>query len=270
MKKKLLLGFITLFIIVFGFFCFWRYQDRDYTITLQKQVDSDKAVPNNVRIATYNIKSLDNGTGLEAFKNDVKGLDLDIIALQEVDHFASRSNSMDMVKEMANVGGYKYYYFYKSMWLLDGDYGLGILSKYPILEVTSDELPNGTLSEPRILASAKIDVNGEILNVYNTHLNYFNRGIRQSQIDFIRDKIENKENTVLMGDMNNFEDKDFFPIDGMHALNNKDSKYITFRDHGIMDNIYYATNLNLVEADVRKTTFSDHNLFWCTIELRSE
>lgn len=268
MKKKLFLGFIILFIIVFGFFCLWRYEDRDYNIVLQEQVSTDKITPNNIRIATYNIKSLDAGTGLEAFKSDIENLDIDIIALQEVDRFAGRSNNMDMVKEMAEIGGYPYYHFYKSMWILDGDYGLGILSKYPILEVTSDELPNGTLSEPRILAGAKVDIHGEILNVYNTHLNYFNRGIRQSQINFINEKIKNEKNTVLMGDMNNFEDKDLFPIDGFHALNNEDKKYITFRDHGIMDNIYYATNLKVQEADVRKTTFSDHNLFWCTIELK--
>jgi endonuclease/exonuclease/phosphatase family metal-dependent hydrolase len=271
MKKKtkiiLIISFVIVFMTSFLLFCFWRYRDRDYTITIQEQETSNQEAPDTLNIATYNVKLLNNGTDLDKFINDIEGLDLDIIALQEVDKNAGRSNNMDMVREMAEGAGYEYYYFYESMWLFDGSYGLGIISKYPILEVTSTELPAGTFSEPRILAGAKIDVNGEILHIYNTHLNYFNRGIRDSQVDAITDIMKNQENTIFMGDMNNFFVEDIYTIDGFQSLNTKDRTFVTFRESAFTDNIYYSDNLEVTDIIVTDTSFSDHRLFWCVVRL---
>ena len=271
MKKKTkrigIIVFSTIFVTSYLFFCFWRYREIDYTITIQEQQTSTEAVPKTLNVATYNVKLLNNGNDLDKFIKDVEGLNLDIIGLQEVDQSAGRSNNMEMVREMAKGAGFEYYHFYESMWLIDGAYGLGVLSKYPILEVSSSSLPSGTLSEPRILANAKIDVNGEILHIYNTHLNYFNRGIRDSQIEAINDIIENEENTIFMGDMNNFFLEDIFNINGFQSLNTKERTFVTFRESGFTDNLYYANNLEVSDINVKATTFSDHHLLWCVIHL---
>ena len=78
-------------------------------------------------IGTYNIKSLNYGKNdLKSFNKDIIDLKLDIICLQEVDKNSLRSGNFDMLKIMANSSGYCYYYFYPTMWILSGYYGLGI------------------------------------------------------------------------------------------------------------------------------------------------
>jgi len=273
MKKTkrwfIIVGSILL-IVIYGIFCFWRYRNLDYTKQLQVSASSNDQTPTTLNVATYNVKLLNNGNDLNHFLDDINGLNLDIIGLQEVDQLAGRSKNMDMVKEMAQAAGYEYYYFYESMWLFDGYYGLGIMSKYPIIEVTSTALPAGTFSEPRILAGAKIDVNGKIIQVYNTHLNYFNRSIRDVQIEVICNLLKNQSNTIFLGDMNNFAIEDIFEIEGFKSLNTKDKTYVTFRDSSYTDNLYYSNDFDLQNIHVNQTSFSDHHLFWCKLHLQGE
>lgn len=83
--------------------------------------------------------------------------------------------------------------------MVDGYYGLGLLSRYPILSVSSHSLPNELLKEPRILAGAKIQAGEEILSVYLTHLSYKERDVRWEQIDYLKEELQNERNTILMG-----------------------------------------------------------------------
>ncbi len=268
--RKILLILVLVVIVISTAICLWRFQDRDYRIVLQEQVGTTETQPSTIKVGTYNIKSLDNGNATSSFVNDVKDLDLDIIVLQEVDRNASRSNYLDMVSVLGEEAGYEYYYFYKSMWIISGDYGLGILSKYPILEVESHELPNATLAEPRILAGAVIDINGFKLTVYNTHLTYFNRSIRSDQVNFISDLLMDRENTMLLGDMNNFTIEDIYSINGYQQVTSAQKQFITFRGFAFVDNIYVSNNMQILSTNMQNTTFSDHNILWCEISLHKE
>lgn len=75
------------------------------------------------------------------------------------------------------------------MWILDGYYGLGILSKYPIIEVSAKLLPNSLLKEPRILTKTTIAFGNKEIDIYNTHLTYENNDYRISQMDFVKKKL---------------------------------------------------------------------------------
>lgn len=265
MKRKILIGIGVLCFILACFFI-WRTHSRNYHVTFTNPHQEEKEVK-QIKVGTYNTKLLDQGNGLERFANEMKELDLDILVVQEVDQHARRSGNINMVEEMAKAADFPYYHFYQTMWILDGYYGIGILSKYPINAVTSTQLPTHFLNEPRVFAQADIDFCGRILHVYHTHLSFKERDVRKEQIASISKEIENQTDTIFLGDMNTFQASDFFEIDGMTSINKANDPYITFRDFGFPDNIYYSNNLSLLQAQVIPSTFSDHNLFYCELKL---
>ena len=92
---------------------------------VESKKDWQNLKTNTLGIGTYNIKSLNYGKNdLKSFNKDIIDLKLDIICLQEVDKNSLRSGNFDMLKIMANSSVYCYYYFYPTMWILSGYYGL--------------------------------------------------------------------------------------------------------------------------------------------------
>lgn len=265
MKKflKLLMFIIAFCIVMFVVIFYGNRQNSVYTRTFDISNDEIKEV-SHLRIGTYNIKSLNMGEGLAAFQKEMEELSLDIVALQEVDSKAQRSGNIDMVKEMGKASGYPYVYFYPSMWIIDGYYGLGILSRYPIEIVSSVQLPNVYWKEPRILAYAGIRVGEELLHIYNTHLTYDDRNVRNNQIAYLQDHLANREKTILLGDFNTFLANVDFTIEGMHQLNTE-PKLLTFRDIASPDNIYYTNDFHVENLSVSESRFSDHDVLYCDI-----
>lgn len=262
MKKLLKMVVILILILTFiiGRF-FYAVYASEYDCVLESEkvvVDSDSR---SIRVGTYNIKSLDYGEGLDEFVNDVEGMDLDVLCLQEVDSNSLRSNDMDMVKEMAEVAGYEFYHFYQTMWILDGYYGLGILSKYPITEVQSSLLPNSLIKEPRILTETKIQVGDIQFSIYNTHITYENNTIRRDQLNFVENHVDRSEYSILAGDFNTFGANKRLQLSDMDSVN-ADGRFKTFGSYYALDDIFYSNQLSLVEANVKTTSFSDHNLLY--------
>lgn len=244
----------------------WHHRTINYTRVLDSHVQQEEEPIQNLRVATYNVKTLNGGTSLMDFKSDVELINPAIICLQEVDKKAFRSNQMDMAKEMASIIGYEYYYYYPTMWVLDGYYGLAIISKYPISEVSSKQLPTAFFEEPRVLAQASVVVNNKTIQIYNTHLSFRNREDRLRQISFIENNITN-ENAILMGDFNTFVLDEFFTLPNMKAISNEEYQYITFRDFGFPDNIFYSEPFTLLDVNVQPSSFSDHNILYVDLSL---
>ena len=102
-----------------------------------------------LRIGSYNIA---NGRqvahAMRVIAEDILTQDLDIVGIQEVDRFAKRSGYIDTMKLLSKYTGYEYYYYTKTINIAgdeakygqQGEYGTGILSKYPILESESTML----------------------------------------------------------------------------------------------------------------------------------
>lgn len=262
MKLLKVLGSVLILISLVMFF---RYQMRNYQhILLEKSLNEEVT---SLKIGTYNIKTLNQGTSLEEAIADLEEAQLDIICLQEVDEKSWRSKNMDMTQEIADGLDMPYHYFFPSMFLGKGYYGLAIISRYPILEVQSENLNVSLLREPRILAKAKIDVGSRPLDIYMTHLSFRPLEDKYQQMSFLQERFKDSERTILIGDFNIFKDDDFFEISGMKHCNRVDDKYITFMDFGFNDNIFYSDDLLIDDLDVQKTSFSDHNLFYGTLHL---
>lgn len=269
MKKMLKIIIFLLILLSICFFALYSWHKK--TINYRELIVDENAIVDKqidrIRVASYNIKTLNKGNSLQAVKNDLTHLEADIVALQEVDCNAFRSNKMDMVKAIAKDTPYKYSYFFPSMWVIDGYYGLGIISKFPIKEVSSQQLPTQLLEEPRILSKAIIALPNKDINVYNTHLSFRNRDDRKRQIAFIQSNLE-AENSIMLGDFNTFTFDDFFTLPKMESINNLEKQFISFKDFGFPDNIFYSPEFVGENANVMPTTFSDHHMLYIDLLLQ--
>lgn len=131
----------------------------------------------------------------------------DIVALQEVDVHTGRSGSgLHQAEELARKTG-MLSYFAKAIDYDGGEYGVAILSKFPMESAMKFELPTapGTNGEPRILATAVITIPGnQKIRFACTHLdaqkNDTNRILQIARINEIL-----KEETlpvIIAGDFN--------------------------------------------------------------------
>lgn len=170
-----------------------------------------------IKIVSFNIAA-----GAKNFKVDlnktaeaIKALDADIIGIQEVDRMTNRSGKIDQIKILADLTGYNFV-FGKTIDFDNGEYGIGILTKHPILVAEKLVLPNEKNEEPRVALIAQIQIPGfdEPINFINTHLGIVlnaktkdellrDSNIRVRQVRVIN-SYANKINGIkfLTGDMN--------------------------------------------------------------------
>lgn len=126
-----------------------------------------------IKVVSFNIAA-----GAKNFKADlnktadaIKALDADIIGIQEVDRLTKRSGYVDQIKVLADLTGYNFV-FGKTIDFDGGEYGIGILTKHPILKAEKIDLPNEPNEEPRValMAQVKVPTIQEPVNFINTHL----------------------------------------------------------------------------------------------------
>lgn len=130
----------------------------------------------------------------------------DFIALQEVDVLTRRSGKLDEAQILATKLG-MFVYFANAIDYDSGDYGVAILSKYPIQDAQTYKLPTvpGIETEPRVLAKVSVTLpNGRKIIFGSTHLDSEgNNDTRKMQIEEIkRIVINSDEPFVLAGDFN--------------------------------------------------------------------
>jgi endonuclease/exonuclease/phosphatase family metal-dependent hydrolase len=126
-----------------------------------------------LRIASYNIRhghGTDGKQNLERTAGLLNNLDADIVGLQEVDCRVKRSGSIDQAKTLGEKTGMNSA-FGSFMDYGDGQYGMAILSRFPILEKQTIKLPDG--SEPRVAPACTVKLpNGKKILVVNVHFDW--------------------------------------------------------------------------------------------------
>jgi len=106
-----------------------------------------------LRIMTYNIhhcEGVDGKLDVERIAGVIRKQECDLVALQEVDRNTLRSQRVDQLAELGRLTGLQPY-FGKAIDYGGGEYGLGILSRLPILESKLMQLPSGSNREKRIV-----------------------------------------------------------------------------------------------------------------------
>jgi endonuclease/exonuclease/phosphatase family metal-dependent hydrolase len=161
---------------------------------------------------------MDGRFDLASLAEVIKSAGVDIVGLQEVDYCTTRSHGVDQSKEIANHLSFQQvfgmHFPYKG-----GEYGVAVLSRYPIIHSEQFALPTISTCEPRTLLQAVVDIDGVVVDIFNTHLEVRNKEIREEQCDAAAAIIEqSKRPIVLMGDMN--------AIPGNWDLNGRLSRFL--------------------------------------------
>ncbi|MCG9780582.1 endonuclease/exonuclease/phosphatase family protein [Photobacterium damselae] len=102
-------------------------------------------------IANYNIAA-GRVSSIQDIAKAIIKLDADVVTLEEVDNKTNRSGHIDQMGELAKLTG-MHAQFGKAMSFDGGEYGLGILSKYPIKTHQVFKLPSGDGEQRIVLAS---------------------------------------------------------------------------------------------------------------------
>lgn len=133
----------------------------------------------------------------------------DFVALQEVDFKTSRSSGKDLATELG-LKCKMVPLFARAIDFDKGEYGVGILSRYPFLKTQNNPLPSTSGHEARtsLIVTTKIS-SGDIINLVCTHIDYLPEGDRIAQAKQIN-KLYSKEHypTILAGDFNDIPGSD--------------------------------------------------------------
>jgi endonuclease/exonuclease/phosphatase family metal-dependent hydrolase len=236
-----------------------------------------------LRIGSFNIK---NGTdvqhNMKKLADEIVALDLDIVGLQEVDRFAKRSQYLDTMERLSELTGYEYYYYSKAINITgdpaaygqEGEYGTGILSKYPIVFEETTEISSANY-EQRVLGSAVIEIDEGIhINFFNTHLTYDTLEIREQQMQEINAIMGNSTYCILTGDFNVESIEEFEKFNNLTGASNKENPLESYwywkQDPwptGCIDNVLYSKEFTLKDCGVSKKKLSDHYLLWAELEI---
>jgi endonuclease/exonuclease/phosphatase family metal-dependent hydrolase len=156
---------------------------------------------------TFNIQS--GIRGLDKVAETIRSASPDIVALQEVDVNSRRANGLHQPAELAQRTGLPYYAHFRTTALYGGDYGVGIISRFPLESVEQYPLPVEPGTEPRTVARILMRVHGQEVSIYVTHLTRrpFNSDIRMRQSAAIMKLLSaDPRPKLLMGDMNDTPD----------------------------------------------------------------
>lgn len=228
-----------------------------------------------IKVMSYNIHHCNPPSrpgiiDLDSVAGTIKKENPDIVALQEVDINTIRSGKVNQAAQLALKTGLKSFYFAKAIDHEGGDYGVAILSKFPLSDIHTYRLPMdaATKGEPRVLAVAIATLpGGKKIRVASTHLDAQKAPVnRLLQIKAI-DSIAASESLpfIIAGDFNAEENSDVVkildkgftrtcnscaptipvinPKKAIDFIAYKPEKLLTVKSHRVINEIYASDHL---------------------------
>jgi endonuclease/exonuclease/phosphatase family metal-dependent hydrolase len=127
-----------------------------------------------VRVLTYNIhhgEGRDGRLDLVRTADVIRSANPDLVALQEVDRGTTRTERIDELAELARLLG-MHAQFGKAMDYAGGEYGVAILSRWPIASADNQPLPHPGEHEPRTALTVRVRLgeDGPWVRFTSTHL----------------------------------------------------------------------------------------------------
>lgn len=160
-----------------------------------------------LRVLTYNIhhgRGLDGRIDLPRIAKVIKQCNPDLVALQEVDRETQRSGNVDQLERLASMTGLRAVYG-KAIDFSGGEYGVGVLSKLPVVSHKRYPLPHSEGHEQRVALRVTVRLRGGMpLQFVSTHLDHTrDASDRLAQSKQIREQFASaKEMTIVAGDLN--------------------------------------------------------------------
>ncbi len=155
-----------------------------------------------LRIMSFNIHvgiGMDQRLDLERIADTILKEKPDLVALQEVDRFAERTQKADQPKILAALTGMNVVYG-KTIDNSGGDYGIAVLSKFPITDYMFTTLPRAVEAERRglLVATVRLD-EARTIRFGCTHLCAYHEKNRSAQVDAINEIAAREKSLFLLG-----------------------------------------------------------------------
>ncbi len=170
-----------------------------FLITLETSAQSLKVISYNI----HHGADQNEVNSLEKMGEFIRNSNADLVGLQEVDSVCNRSGNVDQMKVLAEITG-MHYVFLRHFEYDGGAYGLGILSKYPIINQQNDTITSIKNGEKKSLAllSAKISLpKGEEMRFATVHF-ALDQATRLIQAGETLAYLDSDLPVVLTGDFN--------------------------------------------------------------------
>jgi endonuclease/exonuclease/phosphatase family metal-dependent hydrolase len=190
-----------------------------------------------MRVATFNILNgrvpTDQHVDLDGFRSAIRHLDVDVLALQEVDHNQHRSDHADLTAIAAKAMGAPEHRFVAALsgspgatWIAaTGEeqpdaaaYGIALLSRFPVrgwrvvrlapvpmpvpMRFRGRVRPELVRDEPRVAVVADVQTPAGAVTVVNTHLSFIDWWNGRQLRRLMADVADDDQPLVLMGDLN--------------------------------------------------------------------
>ena len=177
----------------------------------EKRFPARRGSEETFRVMTYNVhgcRGLDGKLSPSRIARVIARENPDVVALQEIDVGRARSGFVDQAREIADWLAMRFH-FHPAFEIEDEQYGLALLSHYPLRLIQSKQLP-GLPShpglEPRGAQWAAVDYHGREVHLVNTHLG-LRAAERRRQIAALLGnewlgKLDQDDPLIICGDMN--------------------------------------------------------------------
>ena len=127
-----------------------------------------------IRVMTYNIHvgvGMDKKLDLPRIAEVIKREHVDLVGLQEVDRGVERTQRVDEIAELARLTKMDYAFAFNLKYQ-GGQYGVAILSRFPIRATDHRLYQNLREAERRGFIRAEVKIGGRLVNFVTTHLDY--------------------------------------------------------------------------------------------------
>jgi len=242
----------------------------------------------SLRVMTYNIRS-GNGN-LDSTAAAIRAQSADIVALQEVDvHWAERSGFVDQATALGEKLGMQARF--ANIYSLPGttaesprrEFGVALLSRYPVVAFRNDsiarlstQVQNPTPAPASGLLDATLDVRGQRVRVFNTHLDYRkDPAVRTQQVREMLGFIGGLETpTLVFGDLNAAPDApELQPLlarlhDAWSGSTTAGFTYPADAPHERIDYVLVSPHFTVRSVRVAETQASDHRPVVAELMLR--
>lgn len=162
-----------------------------------------------LRVMTYNIHvgvGTDKKLNLARVAEVIKREGPDLVGLQEVDRGVERTKRVDQIAELARLTRMEYAFAFNLRYQ-GGQYGVAVLSKFPILSIDHRRYKHLREAERRGFLRVEISVGGRTVNFVTTHLDYRdadNRLYETGQLIAALDRVTTP--LIVLGDFNDEPD----------------------------------------------------------------
>jgi endonuclease/exonuclease/phosphatase family metal-dependent hydrolase len=123
--------------------------------------------PRRLRVASWNIRAAQTAP-VEMLAAEMRAMQADLFALQEVDVRTRRGDFVDQPGELAAALDFQYVFAASIKWD-EGHYGLAVISRWPLIQVQRHRLDSTPEAEPRIVLEVSVCAGGRPLRIFNLH-----------------------------------------------------------------------------------------------------